>query len=111
MVGHQDQAALLGERDHRRAGLDAVGQRLLDQHVLAGAQGRLGDAAVRAGRRRDGDGVDVVASRARPPATAVTSHAAASPTTCLARSRSRSQTARSAQSGEDRKLRIRLGPQ
>ena len=59
VVRHQDQAAALRFLDHFQALGPAVRERLLDQHMLPGTQCRQGDAVVRVGRRRDGDGVDV----------------------------------------------------
>ena len=58
VVAHQHQPALLGQVHHRAAPRHAVGQRLLDQHVLAGAEGVQAEAVVGAGRRGDRDGLD-----------------------------------------------------
>ena len=63
VVGHQDQPVRPGGLDHLDAVVVVVGQRLLDQHVLAGLQGRQRDGLVRARRGRDGHGVDVVAGQ------------------------------------------------
>ena len=58
VAGHQHQAALLGERDQLRRLLGGAGQRLLDQHVLAGFQGAADEREVGVGRGGDRHGLD-----------------------------------------------------
>ena len=58
---HQHEPALLGQLDELDRVVGRRGQRLLDQHVLAGLQRALGDRIVRAGRSGDDHRVDVVA--------------------------------------------------
>ena len=53
MAGHQHQVELLGERDQLGGLVGGAGQRLLDQHVLAGLE-RAADQVV-VGVRRGGD--------------------------------------------------------
>ena len=57
VVAHQDAALLGGDGEHLLGVTDAGRDRLLDQHVLAGAQGPHGEIAVRGRRSGDGDGL------------------------------------------------------
>ena len=59
VVGHQDRTGGVGHLGDGATGLEARRQRLLDEHVLAGSDARLGDAGMGAGRGGDGDPVDV----------------------------------------------------
>ncbi len=59
VVRHQDEPPLLRFLDHLQSLQPAVGEGLLDQHVLPGLQRRQGDAMVRVGRRRNRNSVDV----------------------------------------------------
>ena len=60
-------SAFVGRAGHRLGLLDAVGQRLLAQDVLAGLQRRDGDLGVGVAGRADVDQVDVVAVDQRLP--------------------------------------------
>ena len=98
MVGHQHESAARGELDHLAAVRHAVGQRLLDQHVLAGPQRRAARSAwwVRAGVAI---AIASMSSRASTSSRdAVTSTPLRSPSTSSARAVSRSHTATRSQS-------------
>ena len=59
VADHEHELALAGQR-HQLARVAGVGRHgLLDEDVLAGLQGRLGERVVRADGRRDEHGVDV----------------------------------------------------
>ena len=60
VADHQDLAAALGRRDRPLGVLDRVGERLLDQAVLAGVEHPLGERAVRRDRRGEDDRVERV---------------------------------------------------
>ena len=57
MAGHGDDAGLPGDLRQRLGILDIVGDRNLDQHVLAGAHHLLALRAVHLGRRGEDHGV------------------------------------------------------
>ena len=112
VVAHEHEAAL-GRRRRPAARPSATvgGQRLLDQHVLAGLERGEAERGVRRGRRGDGDRLDRRVGQDLVEVVGDGDACCSGPTTLRARSRSRSQTQRSSVRSEARKLRMRFGPQ
>ena len=57
MSDGQQPAVLFGQFDERFGIGNVAGQRLFDEHVLAGFEGFLGEGEMRVGRRGDDDGI------------------------------------------------------
>ena len=60
VADHKGLPGMLGGADDRLGIRDGPGERLLDEHVLAGSESFLGDLAMRAHRGRDTDRVDLL---------------------------------------------------
>ena len=111
VVAHQRQAALARPRRPAARPPRRGGERLLHQHVLAGAQRGQGDVEVGAGRGGDRDRLHRRVGQHRRRGRSVACTVEYRPSTRWARPTSRSHSQRRWNAGDAWKLRTRLGPQ